>query len=61
LKDKQGSFHNVRETLEKELFKHKRQNGAFEFMTADRRGASRPLVPIPVQPTGYSIPFSKEN
>ena len=59
-KDKQGSFDHVRETLEKEFPKLKTQNGAFEFMRADRGGASRPLVPIPMQPTGYTIPFLKD-
>ena len=59
-KDKQGSFDHVRETLEKEFPKLKTQNGAFEFMRADRGGASRPLVPIPMQSTGYSIPFLKD-
>lgn len=59
-KDKQGSFDHVRETLEREFPKLKTQNGAFEFMRADRGEASRPLVPISMQATGYSIPFLKD-
>ena len=56
-KDKQGSFDHVTETLERDFPKLKTQNGAFEFMTAGRGGASRPLLVIPMQAVGYSIPF----
>ena len=37
------------------------QNGAFELLRADRGGASRPLIPIPMaNKGGYSIPYLKE-
>ena len=36
------------------------QKGAFELLHADIGGSSRPLIPIPVQRDGYSIPFLKD-
>ena len=35
------------------------QKGAFELLRADRGGATRPLIPIPITPNGYGIPYLK--
>ena len=59
-KDKQGSFAHIKETLVREFPKLKTQNGAFEFMRADRGGACCPLLPIPMQTVGYTIPFLRD-
>ena len=58
--NKRGDFGHLRNTLEKEFPKLQSQMGAFELLRADRGGSSRPLVPIPVQKDGYSIPFLKD-
>ena len=59
-KDKQGSFAHIKETLVREFPNLKTPNGAFEFMRADRGGACRPLLPIPMQTVGYTIPFLRD-
>ena len=49
VKDKQGGFDFITETLEKELVsQNKSQNGAFVFMRADRGKAAHPLLLIPM-------------
>ena len=59
--DKRGDFMKLRATLEKEYPKLTSQRGAFELLRADRGGASRPLVPIPMEQNGgYSIPYIKD-
>ena len=55
--NKQGDFNHLKTTLEKEYPKLSSQNGAFELLRADRGGAARPLVPIPIAPNGYGIPY----
>ena len=35
------------------------ENGAFELLRADRGGATRPLIPIPIAPNGYGILYLK--
>ena len=59
-RDKQGSFAHIKETLVREFPKLKTQNSAFEFMRADRGGACRPLLPIPMQTVGYTVPFLRD-
>ena len=59
-KDKQGSFAHIKDMLEREFPKLKTQNGAFEFMRADRGGACRPLLAIPMHTVGYTIPFLRD-
>lgn len=58
--NKHGDFGHLRSTLEKEFPKLESLKGAFELLRADRGGSSRPLVPIPVQRDGYSIPFLRD-
>lgn len=57
--NKQGDFNHLKTTLEKEYPKLSSQKGAFELLRADRGGATRPLVPIPMNPNGYGIPYLK--
>lgn len=56
--DKNGDFNHFKEVLEQN-FPQFNQNGAFKVLRADRGGASRPLFPIPLPASGYSIPFLK--
>ena len=58
--DKNGSFDHVKETLEKNFPKLASQRGAFELLRADRGGANRPLVAIPVRQSGYSVPYLRD-
>jgi len=60
LNNKHGDFGHLKCTLEKEFPKLESLKGAFELLRADRGGSSRPLVPIPVQRDGYSIPFLRD-
>jgi hypothetical protein len=57
--NKQGDFNHLKSTLEKEYPKLSTQKGAFELLRADRGGATRPLIPIPMNPSGYGIPYLK--
>ena len=57
--NKQGDFNHLKTTLEKEYPKLSSQKGAFELLRADRGGATRPLIPIPMTPSGYGIPYLK--
>ncbi|CAB3983110.1 Hypothetical predicted protein [Paramuricea clavata] len=57
--NKQGDFNHLKTTLEKEYPKLSCQNGPFELLRADRGGATRPLIPIPMAPSGYGIPYLK--
>lgn len=58
--DKHGGFDHIKTVLEKEYPKLKSQNGAFEFLRAERGGASRPLFPIPFSANGYSLPYLRD-
>lgn len=58
---KDANHLQVRETLESVYPKLKTQNGAFEFLRAERGGKNVPLSVIPLPSKGYDLEHVKEH
>lgn len=59
--DKEADHNAVRACLEDTFPKLKSQDGAYEFLKAERGGKHCPLLPIPFSPQGYSIDYLKDS
>ena len=59
--NKKADHNAVRACLEETFPKLKSQDGAYEFLKAERGGKHCPLLPIPLSPNGYPIDYLKDN